>query len=152
MIVQEAKRSLHDALCVTRNLIRSSKIVYGGGSCEIACGLKIKEHADRESGLEQYAIRAFAEALDFVPLALAENSGLSPIESVTAVKAAQVNTGIPSLGVDCMMRGTNDMKGQNVYESLIGKQQQFLLATQLVKMILKIDDVIEPSELNEVMG
>jgi T-complex protein 1 subunit epsilon len=59
-----------------------------------------------------------------------------------------MRTKIPSLGVDCMMRGTNDMKSQNVYESLIGKQQQFLLATQLVKMILKIDDVIEPSDLD----
>lgn len=148
MIVEEAKRSLHDALCVTRNMIRSNRVVYGGGSAEIACGLKIKETADRESGLEQYAIRAFADALDFVPLALAENSGLSPIESVTAAKAEQIKSGNARLGVDCMMRGTNDMKEQGVCESLIGKQQQFLLATQLVKMILKIDDVIEPSDLD----
>ncbi len=148
MIVQEAKRSLHDAMCVTRNLIKSNRIVYGGGSAEISCGIKILEHANRTSGLEQYAMRAFVDALDTVPLALAENSGLSPIESLTSIKSQQLNTKTSSLGVDCMMRGTNDMKVQNVYESLIGKQQQFLLATQLVKMILKIDDVIEPSELD----
>lgn len=147
MVVEEAKRSIHDAICVTRNLIRSNRVVYGGGSCEVACSLKVNEFAETHSGLEQYAIRAFATALEQVPISLAENSGLSPIESLTNVKAQQVNTKNPHLGVDCMQTGTNDMKKQLVYESLIGKQQQLLLATQVVKMILKIDDVIQPSEL-----
>ena len=80
MIVDEAKRSLHDAMCVTRNLIKNNQIVYGGGSCEIAASLKIKELAERESGIEQYAIRAFADALEDTPMALAQNSGLSPID------------------------------------------------------------------------
>jgi len=80
MVVEEGKRSIHDALCVVRNLVKSNRIVYGGGSCEIACAVKINEHADHQDGLEQYAFRAFAHALETVPLALAENSGLSPIE------------------------------------------------------------------------
>ena len=87
-------------------------------------------------------IRAFADALDDVPMALAENSGLSPIAELTAVKAAQVAQNCPFLGVDCLQQGTNDMKRQKVFETLIGKQQQVQLATQVVKMILKIDDVI----------
>jgi len=148
MVVDEAKRSVHDALCVTRNLITSNRIVYGGGSCEISCSLKMREFADSIAGLEQYAVRAFADALETTPMALAENSGLSPIESVTAVKAEQLASGNPRLGIDCLRRGTMDMKDQGVYESLIGKQQQMLLATQVVKMILKIDDVIEPSEID----
>ena len=81
-----------------------------------------------------------------LPSALAENSGLSAIETVAAVKAAQVKEGKAYLGVDCMQRGTNDMKAQKVFETLIGKQQQLLLATQVVRMILKIDDVIEPGK------
>mmetsp|Transcript_46572 Transcript_46572/g.149567 ORF Transcript_46572/g.149567 Transcript_46572/m.149567 type:complete len:94 (+) Transcript_46572:1426-1707(+) len=90
-------------------------------------------------------MRAFADAMDAVPLALAENSGLQPIEELTAVKAKQIATGNPYLGVDCNDEGTNDMVKQNVFETMIGKQQQILLATQVVKMILKIDDVIAPN-------
>jgi len=142
MIVEEAKRSLHDAMCVVRNLVRDNRIVYGGGAAEIACSVAVSKAADECIGQEQYAIRAFADALDDVPMALAENSGLSPIAELTAVKAAQVAQDCPFLGVDCLQQGTNDMKRQKVFETLIGKQQQVQLATQVVKMILKIDDVI----------
>merc|ERR1719352_2282141 len=147
MIIDETKRSLHDAICVVRNLIRSNRIVYGGGAAEIACSLKVSEEADKVNTIEQYAMRAFADALECTPSALAENSGLNPIEEVAAVKAAQAREGKPYLGVDCMSKGTRDMKEQKVFETLIGKQQQMLLATQVVRMILKIDDVIMPGEV-----
>jgi len=146
MIVDEAKRSLHDALCVTRNLVRDNRVVYGGGAAEIACGLKILEEAHKDTSLEQYAIRAFADALDSIPLALAENSGFSPVQTLSEMKATQIKTGNSRIGVDCLQRGEMDMKRQNVFETLIGKQQQIQLATQLVKMILKIDDIMTPSE------
>lgn len=145
MMIEETKRSLHDALCVARNLIRDNSIVYGGGSAEISCSLAVEAAADKIPGVEQYAVRAFADALDAVPMALAENSGLQPIDTLTAVKAQQIRENNPHLGIDCNDVGTNDMKEQNVFETLIGKKQQFLLATQVVKMILKIDDVITPS-------
>merc|ERR1712066_1115430 len=64
MILDEAKRSLHDAICVVRNLIRDNRVVYGGGSAEIACAQKVKDAADEIPGLEQYAYRAFANALE----------------------------------------------------------------------------------------
>ena len=146
MIVDEAKRSLHDAMCVVRNLIKDNRIVYGGGSCEIACSTAVQAAADAEAGVEQYAMRAFSEALESVPIALAENSGLPPIESLSQAKARQLKEGNVHLGIDCLQRGTSDMKEQRVFETLIGKQQQMLLATQLVKLILKIDDVIQPAE------
>uniref|UniRef100_A0A7S1XSM7 T-complex protein 1 subunit epsilon n=1 Tax=Phaeomonas parva TaxID=124430 RepID=A0A7S1XSM7_9STRA len=142
MIVDEAKRSLHDAMCVVRNLITRNEIVYGGGAAEIACSIAVQEHADQVSGIEQYAIRAFADALEDIPMALAENSGLNPIETLSEVKAAQMSERNPYLGVDCNQTGTNDMRQQRVFETLIGKQQQMQLATQVVKMILKVDDVI----------
>ncbi|TDH72197.1 hypothetical protein CCR75_001021 [Bremia lactucae] len=142
MIVEEAKRSLHDAMCVTRNLIKNNRIVYGGGAAEIACGIAVREYADKIAGIEQYAIRGFADALEDVPMALAENSGLSPIDSLSAVRAQQIAEQNPRLGIDCNSSGTNDMKDQQVFETLIGKQQQLQLATQVVRMILKIDDVI----------
>ncbi|KAI3910012.1 hypothetical protein MKW92_053436 [Papaver armeniacum] len=146
MMIEETKRSIHDALCVARNLIRNNSIVYGGGSAEISCSVAVEAAADKYPGVEQYAIRAFADALDAVPMALAENSGLQPIETLTAVKSQQIKENNPCCGIDCNDVGTNDMCEQNVFETLIGKQQQLLLATQVVKMILKIDDVISPSE------
>jgi T-complex protein 1 subunit epsilon len=142
MMIDETKRSLHDAICVARNLVRSNAIVYGGGAAEIACGIAVEEAADSVPGVEQYAMRAFSDALDAVPTALAENSGLPPIETVAMIKSEQLKTKNPHLGIDCKETGTNDMKTQGVFETLIGKQQQILLATQVVKLILKIDDVI----------
>jgi T-complex protein 1 subunit epsilon len=98
--------------------------------------------------IEQYAMRAFASALDAVPLALAENSGLSPIETLAAVKSRQVTEGNSRLGIDCVGSGNSgargwglrlrvelmraaDMKEQFVYDPLISKRQQYLLATQV---------------------
>lgn len=144
MIIEEAKRSIHDALCVIRNLVRDNRIVYGGGAAEISCALAVGQEADKIAGLEQYAYRAFADALESIPLALAENSGLSPIQTLTEIRAQQLKEKNHSLGIDCLNNGTNDMKSQHVIETLIGKKQQISLATQLVKMILKIDDIRSP--------
>jgi T-complex protein 1 subunit epsilon len=146
MIVEEAKRSIHDALCVVRNLIRDNRIVYGGGAAEIACSILVADAADEIFGVEQYAVRGFAAALDNISMALAENSGLSPIETLASVKSRQVKEQNPYLGIDCMETGTNDMREQNVYEALTSKIQQFQHATQMVKMILKIDDTIGAAE------
>ena len=146
MIIEEAKRSIHDALCVVRNLVRDNRIVYGGGSVEIACSILSSDTADQIPGVEQYAVRGFAAALDNVVMALAENSGLPPIETLAGIKSRQVKEKNPFLGVDCMEVGTNDMRKQNVYEALVSKIQQFQHATQMVKMLLKIDDVITPKE------
>lgn len=159
MIVDEAKRSLHDAMCVVRNLVKDNRVVYGGGSAEVSCSLAIKKHADTVTGVDQYAIRAFADALDDIPLALAENAGLSPIEEVTSIKSRQVKEGNPTIGLGLLPNDgaeksannasddhTMDMKELGVFETLIGKQQQMQLAAQVVKMILKIDDVISKGQ------
>lgn len=146
MIIEEAKRALHDALCVIRNLIRDNRVVYGGGSAEIACSLAVQNAANKVASLEQYAMRAFSDALETIPLALAENSGLAPIQTLADLKSRQVKENNPRLGVDCLQTGCSDMKTQSVIETLIGKKQQIYLATQLVRMILKIDDIRVPGE------
>jgi len=146
MVVDEAKRCLHDANCCVRNLIRDPRVVPGGGASEMAASLAIQEVADKEQTIEQYSMRAFAAALDVIPMALAENSGLSSIGEMAAMKAKQVETKDAWHGVDCMLTGTTNMWEQNVYEACASKTNQFRLATQVVKMILKIDDVITPQE------
>ncbi|KAG8732982.1 T-complex protein 1 subunit epsilon [Ceratobasidium sp. 428] len=149
MIIDEAKRALHDAICVVRNLVVDNRVVYGGGAAEISCSVAVAKAADEIPSIEQYAMRAFASALDAVPLALAENSGLSPIETLAEVKSRQINEGISTFGIDCNGRGEIDMKKQYVYDPLISKRQQYLLATQLVRAVLKIDDVITSGSIDE---
>ncbi|XP_076634811.1 chaperonin containing TCP1 subunit 5 [Colletes latitarsis] len=149
MIIEEAKRAIHDALCTVRNVIKNKKIVYGGGAAEISCALACANQANRISTLEQYAFRAFAEALEAVPMALAENAGLSPVDTIAEIKARQIIENNPALGIDCLQAGTADMKEQHVIETLTSKSQQILLATQLVKMILKIDDIRSVSDASD---
>lgn len=142
MIAAEGIRALHDSICVVRNLIRDSRVVYGGGAAELTCSLAVSDAADKQTGIDQYAFRAFSQALDTIPMTLAENSGLDPIETLSNLKSKQVNEKSSNLGVDCLGKGTNDMKELFVIDPLIGKKQQLLLATQLTRMILKINDVI----------
>eukprot|EP01015_Nassula_variabilis_P033526 TRINITY_DN8076_c0_g1_i3.p1 TRINITY_DN8076_c0_g1~~TRINITY_DN8076_c0_g1_i3.p1 ORF type:complete len:562 (-),score=192.41 TRINITY_DN8076_c0_g1_i3:161-1846(-) len=146
MVVDEAKRSLHDALCVVRNLVKKNKIIYGGGSAEIAMSIAVQQAADQISSVEQYAIRGFSRALEDIPTALADNTGLMPIETIAEIRSSQIRDKNPRYGVDCVGAGTLDMKEQSVYETFLSKRQQIQLATQVVKMILKIDDCIQPDE------
>ncbi|KAF8843677.1 hypothetical protein BDN67DRAFT_109656 [Paxillus ammoniavirescens] len=149
MIVDEAKRALHDAICAVRNLVVDNRVVYGGGAADISCSIAVAKAADEIASIEQYAMRSFAAALDAIPLALAENSGLSPIETLAEVKSRQVIENNSRLGIDCSGKDENDMKKQFVYDPLISKRQQYLLATQLVRAVLKIDDVIIAGEADE---
>ncbi|CCH60868.1 hypothetical protein TBLA_0D03690 [Henningerozyma blattae CBS 6284] len=142
MIVDEAKRALHDSLCVVRNLVKDSRVVYGGGAAEVTMSIAVSEEADRQKGIDQYAFRAFAQALDTIPMTLAENSGLDPIETLTTLKSKQIKEHTSVFGVDCLGKGSNNMKELFVVDPFIGKKQQILLATQLCRMILKIDNVI----------
>ncbi|VVT49177.1 uncharacterized protein SAPINGB_P002141 [Magnusiomyces paraingens] len=142
MIVEEAKRAVHDSLCVVRNLVRDNRVVYGGGAAEISASIAVAEEADKRTGIDQYAFRAFSAALDTVPMALAENSGLNSIEVLSQLKSRQVLEKNSRLGVDALGSGNNDMKENFVIDPLIGKRQQVLLATQLTRMILKIKDVV----------
>ena len=109
MIIDEAKRAIHDSICVVRNLVRDNRVVYGGGAAEITSSLAVAEEADKHTGIDQYAFRAFSDALDAIPMALAENSGLPPIETLASLKSRQVLEKNPRLGVDCLGSGNNGM-------------------------------------------
>ena len=134
-------------VCFIRNLVRDNRVVYGGGAAEISCALAVSKEADNIKTIEQYAFRAFADALEQIPLALAENCGLAPIQTLSEIKAKQVSESNPALGVNCMEAGCGDMKQMSVIETLHSKKSQIQLATQLVKMILKIDDIRSPKDM-----
>lgn len=127
-------------------MVKNHKIVPGGGATELACSIHIQEKADKIESIEQYPVRGFADALEEIPLCLATNSGYNSIQYLSDLKEQQVTTKNPFFGVDAMNSGNNDMIAEGVYESVMSKKQQLQLATQVVKMILKIDDVIAPSD------
>ena len=85
-ICDEAKRCLFDAICVVRNMIKNNNVVGGGGATELACAIEVAKAADKIEGVEQYAVRAFADALEEIPMTLAENSGYNPIDYVANLK------------------------------------------------------------------
>ncbi|MCS7114005.1 MAG: thermosome subunit beta [Nitrososphaerota archaeon] len=141
-VVDEAERSLHDALCVVRNAIEDGKIVPGGGAPEAEVAKQLREYAVKVGGREQLAIEAFADAVESIPLTLAENAGLDPIDIMVALRAKHEGAATPSYGVDVFTGKVRDMLELNVVEPLRVKLQVIKSATEAANMILKIDDVI----------
>jgi thermosome len=141
-VVDEAERSLHDALCVVRNAIEDGKIVAGGGAPEAHVARYLREYAVKVGGREQLAIEAFADAIEAIPLTLAENAGLDPIDIMVALRAKHESAASPSYGVDVFSGKVRDMLELNVVEPLRVKQQVIKSATEAANMILKIDDLI----------
>ena len=140
-IVDEAERSVHDALMVTKDVIEKPGIVAGGGSAEMETASQIRKWAENLTGREQLAVVEFAEALETIPIALAVNAGLSPIDTMTELRAKHAGVG-KWFGVDTMEGKVKDMHKENVIEPLSVKEQIIQSATEAAIMILRIDDVI----------
>ncbi len=140
-VVDEADRSVHDALMVTKDVIEKPAIVAGGGAPEAYAAAKLREWASTLSGREQLAAEKFAEALEVIPLALAENAGMDPIDTLTELRAKQ-SKGSKWTGVDARNTKISDMSKLDVVEPLAVKEQIIKSATEVASMILRIDDVI----------
>lgn len=140
-IVDEAERSIHDALCVIRDVVQEPKIVAGGGAPELEIGRILKSYAETLPGREQLAVMCYAEALEAVPTTLAENAGLDPIDIISELRASH-EKGETWAGVDVFRGKVSDMNKEDVYEPLAVKKQIIKSATEAATMILKIDDII----------
>lgn len=141
-VIDEAERSLHDALCVVRNVVEDGKIVAGGGSPEAEVAKKLRGYAVKVGGREQLAIDAFAEAVEVIPLTLAENAGLDPIDIMVALRAKHEGADGAYFGVDVTSGKVKDMLELKVVEPLRVKLQAIKSASEAANMILKIDDLI----------
>jgi len=144
-IVDEAERAVHDALCVVRDVVMNPKVVAGGGAPEAEIAKRLRVYADKLAGREQLAVQAFAEALELVPMVLAENAGLDPIDTQIELRTKH-DKKIIWAGVDPFKGKVADMSKQNVYEPLAVKIQLLKSASEAAAMILKIDDVIAASK------
>src|ERR671918_105168 len=144
-VVDEAERSIHDAIMVTKDVLEKPAIVAGGGSPESYTAGKLREWTNTLVGREQLAAEKFAEALEVVPLTLAENAGMDPIDTMTDLRAKQ-SKGSKSAGIDARNARITDMSKLDIVEPLSVKEQVIKSATEVASMILRIDDVIASSK------
>src|SRR5438477_1577370 len=140
-VVDEAERSLHDALCVVRNAVEDGKIVAGGGAPEIELSKRLREYAIKVGGREQLAVTAFAEALESIPVAIAQNAGINPIDILVDLKSKHNTLQNIWFGVNTKTGKAADMLKMDVVEPLRVKTQVIKSAVEAVTMILRVDDV-----------
>ncbi len=141
-VVDEAERSLHDALCVVRNAVEDGKILAGGGAPEAELAKRLKGYAVKVGGREQLAVAAFAEALEAIPVAIAQNAGIDPIDIMVELRGKHNNLQNLWYGVNVSTGKTADMWKMNIVEPLRVKKQVIKSAVEAVTMLLRVDDVI----------
>jgi thermosome len=142
-VIEEVERALHDALRVVGITVEDGKAVPGGGAPEIELSLRLANYASSVGGREQLAIEAFAQAMEVVPWALAENAGLDAMDVVIKLKSAHEGKNAnKNAGLDLVNGEPIDMLKENVIEPLRVKTQAVKSATEVANMILRIDDVI----------
>lgn len=144
-VVDEAERSVHDALMVTKDVLERPKIVAGGGASEAYIANELRGWSNNVEGRVQLAVQKFADALDSLPLCLAENAGMDGIDTMTELREKQ-NTGAKWTGVDVRNRKVDDMFKEDVLEPVVIKEQIIKSATEAASMLLRIDDVIAASK------
>ena len=140
-VIDEVDRSIHDSLMVVKDVIEKPAIVAGGGAPEAFAASILKDWAVNFDGREQLAIKKYAEALETIPLTIAENAGMDPIDTMANLRAKQ-NQGQKWTGIDARNMKISDMMSINVVEPIIVKEQIIKSATEAACMILRIDDVI----------
>ncbi len=146
-IVDEAERALHDALMVTKDVVEKPAIVAGGGAPEAEVAMQLRAWAQKLSGREQLAALKFADAMDSIPMTLAENAGMDPIDTQIDLRAKHGEKGGKWYGVDALSGKVADMYAKNVVEPLAVKLQILKASAEVASMILRIDDVIAASKM-----
>ena len=143
-VVDEVDRSIHDALMVVKDVVEKPSIVAGGGSPEAYLAAELNEWSSSSEGREQLAIKQYAEAFESIPLTIAENAGMDPIDTIITLRANQSN-GKQTVGINAKESKIGDMFRLDIVEPLVVKEQIIKSATEVACMILRIDDVIAVS-------
>jgi thermosome len=140
-VVDEADRSMHDALMVVKDVIEHPAIVVGAGAPEAELSFKLREWSNTLSGREQLAVQKYADALEAIPLTLAHNSGMDPIDTQVELRSKH-GQGKKWWGVNALEGKVSDMEAQEVYEPAAVKEEIIKASTEAAGMILRIDDVV----------
>jgi thermosome len=150
-VVDEADRSMHDALMVVKDVIEHPVVAVGGGATEAELAHRLRQWANSLSGREQLAVQKYADALESIPLTLAVNSGMDPIDTQVELRAKHGQEK-KWWGVNCLESKCSDMEAEEVYEPASVKEQIIKSSTEAASMILRIDDVIAASKMKEPAG
>jgi len=140
-VVDEVERSVHDAIMVVRDVMELPSIVAGGGAPETYTASKLRSWSKSLEGREQLAAEKFADALETIPLALSENAGMDPIDTLATLRSRQIK-GEKWTGIDVLKGRVGNMKSSDIIEPLVVKNQIISAAAEAACMILRIDDVI----------
>lgn len=141
LLLDETDRSLHDALCVVRSLVKKRFLVAGGGAPEIEIALQLANWSKTLLGMHSVCVRAFADAMEVIPYTLAENAGMNPISIVTELRK-QHALGNRTAGINVKKSVISDILEENVLQPLLVSTSAIALATETVRMILKVDDMV----------
>jgi len=141
LVLDEAERSMHDALCVVRCLVKQKFLIVGGGAPEIELSQHLTKIANTTLGLQSVCLKAFAEALEVIPYTLAENAGLHPISIVTELKRRHAK-GEKYAGINFRKSSVSDLQTEEVLQPLLVTSSALKLASEVVRMLLKIDDIV----------
>jgi len=144
-VVDEVERSVHDAIMVVRDVMEFPSIVAGGGAPETYVATKLRSWSKSLEGREQLAAEKFAEAMESIPLALAENAGMDPIDTLATLRSKQLKEE-KWTGIDVLKGRVSNMKTSDIIDPLSVKYQVISAASEAACMILRIDDVISVSK------
>lgn len=142
LVLEECERSLHDALCVVRCLVKKRALIAGGGAPEIHVSRMLAQYAQSLKGMEQYCFQAYADALEVIPTTLAENAGLNPIAIVTELRNRHA-LGERNAGINVRTGLISNILEENVVQPLLVSTSAIELATETVGLLLKIDDYVQ---------
>lgn len=141
LVLDEAERSLHDSLCVVRALVKKRSLVYGGACVEMEVAHQLQKYSRTIFGTDSHVVRAYGEALELIPYTLSENAGLNPIVFVTELRNRHTDNQ-KFAGLNIKKSCIEDMSATEVVQPSLVSQSAITLATECVRMILKIDDIV----------
>merc|ERR1712107_926056 len=141
LVLEEADRSIHDALCVIRCLVKKRFLIAGGGAPETEVSRELMLHANSLAGAYAYCFKQFADAMEVIPYTLAENAGLNPISTVTELRNRHAQ-GEKTAGINVRKGAITNILEENVVQPLLVSTSSIPLASETVRSILKIDDIV----------
>lgn len=141
LVLDEAERSLHDAICVVRSIVHKGFLLPGGGAPETEVSVTLARQSKSMTGMQGYCVAAYADALDVVPYTLAENAGLNPVEVVTELRRRHA-AGETDAGINVRKGAVTDISEENVVMPYLVFSSALSLATEQVRALLRIDDIV----------
>ncbi|KAH0788654.1 T-complex protein 1 subunit delta [Histomonas meleagridis] len=141
LIIGEAERSLHDALCVIRSLVYERALLPGGGAAEVELAVRLLKYSETVGGEIGHCIRCFADALDIIPYTLAENAGMNPLDVVTKLRELH-NRGMKNYGISITENGPGDMVKEDVLQPFLVTKSAISFASETVRQLMKVDDIL----------